>query len=228
MRVNMQAQNSGLITQHITYLKYTFHPLLGDENFKGELCSRMCHYLSVVMFCEYKKLISQQILILSICSSFPLSRRLSLYWNGKFFIHPQCFKENDLSPCLKQHRCKRTQYFLMINQCSLYFRVAYAESLGERNGNPFQYSCLEHPLDRGAWWAAVQRVAQNQTRLKRLSMRAHIGEGNCNPLQYTCLENPRDGGAWWAAVYGVTQSQTWLKLLSSSSIQKVYFIVIMM
>ena len=80
----------------------------------------MCHYLSVVMFCEHKKLITQQILILSICSSFPFSRRLSLYWNGKFFIHPQCFKENDLSPCLKQLKCKRTQYFLMINQCSLY------------------------------------------------------------------------------------------------------------
>ena len=28
-------------------------------------------------------------------------------------------------------------------------------SLGERNGNPFQYSCLENPMDRGAWWATV-------------------------------------------------------------------------
>ena len=33
-------------------------------------------------------------------------------------------------------------------------------------------------MDRGAWWAAVQRVAQSQTRLKRLSMHACIGEGN--------------------------------------------------
>ena len=37
------------------------------------------------------------------------------------------------------------------------------------NGNPLQYSCLENPRDRGAWWAAVSRVAQSQTRLKRLS-----------------------------------------------------------
>ena len=34
------------------------------------------------------------------------------------------------------------------------------------NGNPLQCSCLENPRDRGAWWAAVYGVAQNQTRLK--------------------------------------------------------------
>ena len=54
-------------------------------------------------------------------------------------------------------------------------------------------------------------VAQSQTLLKRLCMRACIGEGNGNPLQYSCLENPRDRGAWWAAVYGVAQSRTRLK-----------------
>ena len=31
------------------------------------------------------------------------------------------------------------------------------------NGNPFQYSCLENPMDRGAWWATVHRVAKNWT-----------------------------------------------------------------
>ena len=29
---------------------------------------------------------------------------------------------------------------------------------GEENGNPLQYSCLENPMDRGAWWAAVHAV----------------------------------------------------------------------
>ena len=38
----------------------------------------------------------------------------------------------------------------------------------EGNGNPLQYSCLENPMDRGAWWAAVYGVAQSQTRLKQL------------------------------------------------------------
>ena len=34
------------------------------------------------------------------------------------------------------------------------------------NGNPFQYSCLEHPMDRVAWQSTVYGVAQTQTRLK--------------------------------------------------------------
>ena len=38
--------------------------------------------------------------------------------------------------------------------------------IGEGNGNPLQYSCLENPRDRGAWWAAVFGVTQSRTRLK--------------------------------------------------------------
>ena len=36
-------------------------------------------------------------------------------------------------------------------------------SPGGRNGNPLQYSCLENPIDRGAWWATVHGVAKSQT-----------------------------------------------------------------
>ena len=85
------------------------------------------------------------------------------------------------------------------------------------HGNPLQYSCLENPMDRGAWWAAIHGVAPSQTQMKRPSMHACIGEGNGSPLQYSYLENPRDRGAWWAAFCGVTQSRTRLKQLSSSS-----------
>ena len=35
--------------------------------------------------------------------------------------------------------------------------------IGEGNGNPFQYSCLENPRDRGAWWAAVYGVTESDT-----------------------------------------------------------------
>ena len=36
-------------------------------------------------------------------------------------------------------------------------------SPGEGNGNPLQYSCLENPMDRGAWWATVHRFAESDT-----------------------------------------------------------------
>ena len=44
-------------------------------------------------------------------------------------------------------------------------------SLGEGNGSPLQYSGLENPRDRGAWWATVHGVTKNQKRLKQLSTR---------------------------------------------------------
>ena len=39
-------------------------------------------------------------------------------------------------------------------------------SLGGGNGNPFQYSCLGNPMDRGAWWATVHEAAKSWTRLR--------------------------------------------------------------
>ena len=36
---------------------------------------------------------------------------------------------------------------------------------GGGHGNTLQYSCLENPMDRGAWWATVYRVANSQTQL---------------------------------------------------------------
>ena len=40
------------------------------------------------------------------------------------------------------------------------------DSPGEGTGNPLQYSCLENPMDRGAWWATVPGVAKSRTRLR--------------------------------------------------------------
>ena len=41
----------------------------------------------------------------------------------------------------------------------------WGKSPGGGNGSPLQSSCLENPMDRGAWWAAVHRVAESRTRL---------------------------------------------------------------
>ena len=43
-------------------------------------------------------------------------------------------------------------------------------SPGGGHGNPLQYSCLENPMDRGAWWTTVHEAVKSQTQLKGLSM----------------------------------------------------------
>ena len=45
---------------------------------------------------------------------------------------------------------------------------------GEGNGNPLQYSCLENPMDGGAWWAAVHGVARSQTQLSNFTFTFHF------------------------------------------------------
>ena len=49
----------------------------------------------------------------------------------------------------------------------------WGRSPGGGHGNPLQYSCLENPMGRGAWWAIVHRIAKRQTRLKRLNTHTH-------------------------------------------------------
>ena len=45
---------------------------------------------------------------------------------------------------------------------------------GEGNGTPLQFSCLENPMDRGAWWAAVPGVAKSRTRLSDFTFTFHF------------------------------------------------------
>ena len=45
----------------------------------------------------------------------------------------------------------------------------WGRSTGGGHGNPLQYSCLENPMVRGAWWATVHEGAKSQTRLKQFS-----------------------------------------------------------
>ena len=101
----------------------------------------------------------------------------------------------------------------------LYYAWFYG-SKGEGNGNPVQYSCLENPVDRGAWWATVHRVTKSWTRVSNftslISLTSYFitGEGNGNSLQCSCLENPMDRGAWLAMVPGVAEGLIRLKWLS--------------
>ena len=51
----------------------------------------------------------------------------------------------------------------MTERLAFHFSLSCTE---EGNGKPLQYSCLENPRDRGAWWAAIYGVIQSRTRLK--------------------------------------------------------------
>ena len=53
---------------------------------------------------------------------------------------------------------------------STWLKVIY----GEGNGTPLQYSCLENPMDGGAWWAAVHGVAKSRTRLSDFPFTFHF------------------------------------------------------
>ena len=102
------------------------------------------------------------------------------------------------------------------------FKVCNTVFLGEGDGTPLQYSCLENLKDGGAWWAAVHGVAKSRTRLSDFTFTFHFHALEKEMATHSSVlawsgKNPRDGGAWWAAVYGVAQSQTQLKRLSSSN-----------
>ena len=94
----------------------------------------------------------------------------------------------------------------MLRKKYQFFSVSVALSTGKGNGTPLQYSCLENPMDGGAWKAAVHGVAEGLTRLSDFIFTFHfslscIGEGNGNPLQCSCLENP-------CPLWGRTESDT--------------------
>ena len=55
-----------------------------------------------------------------------------------------------------------------------YYRVMCTYGDGEGNGTPFHYSCLENPIDGGAWQAAVHGVAKSQTRLSDFTFTFHF------------------------------------------------------
>ena len=109
----------------------------------------------------------------------------------------------------------------------------WGRSHGGGHGRLLQYSCLEHPTDRGAWRATVHGVAKSRTRLsnntssggsvvKHMPIHAgHAGSdpglgrspggGNGNPLQYSCLENPHGQGSLVGYSPWVAESRTRLK-----------------
>ena len=54
----------------------------------------------------------------------------------------------------------------------IYTQLLYSSREG--NGTPLQYSCLENPMDGGAWWAVVHGVARSRTRLSDFTLTFHF------------------------------------------------------
>ena len=58
------------------------------------------------------------------------------------------------------------KFLKIIHNCLVLLNLAYVVwVIGEGNGTPLQYSCLENPTDGGAWWATVRGVNKSRTRL---------------------------------------------------------------
>ena len=72
----------------------------------------------------------------------------SVYFVGTFTVHFPGGSEVEASAC---------------NAGDLGSIPGSGRSPGEGNGNPLQYSCLENPMDRAAWWATVHGVAKSRT-----------------------------------------------------------------
>ena len=79
-------------------------------------------------------------------------------------------------------------------------------SAGEGNGNPLQYYCLENPLDRGAWWATVHRVAKSLTWLSDFTY-THL------------LSDPRDGSE-----LNMLFVRVYYNILGVESLLSIYFL----
>ena len=67
--------------------------------------------------------------------------------------------------------------------------------LGEGNDTPFQYSCLENPMDGGAWWAVVHGVAKSQTRLSDFTFTFHF-----HALEKEMATHSRESQGQWGLV----------------------------
>ena len=67
-----------------------------------------------------------------------------------------------------------TRWTIFGKVMSLLFNKLSRLVIGESNGNPLQYSCLENPMDGGVWWAAVHGVTRSRTRLSDFTLFFHF------------------------------------------------------
>ena len=97
------------------------------------------------------------------------SPKASILWRSALFIvqfsHPYMTTGKTIP---------LTRWTFVGKVMSLLFNMLSRLVIGEGNGTPLQYSCLENPMDGGAWWAAVHGVVKSQTRLSDCTFTFHF------------------------------------------------------
>ena len=76
-----------------------------------------------------------------------------------------------------EEKKKKKLFSKFCSGLALIFKKSFfsiSASNGEGNGKPLQYSCLENPMNGGAWWAAVHGVARSRTRLSDFPFAFHF------------------------------------------------------
>ena len=96
--------------------------------------------------------------------------------NFSEYMHfPQCCVRNrSLGSIKPQTSSGAAHLHCHLSSSSASTLVQASCTSGEGNDNPLQYSCLENPMDGGAWWAAVHGVARSQTRLSYFTFTFHF------------------------------------------------------
>ena len=126
-------------------------------------CGQILYHLSHQ---ERQRILGWVVYLSSRGSSWPRNQTRVSCIAGRFFTS-WATKEAHL---VDVEKCQWLDYFSpACNAGDLGSISGSGRSPGERNGNLLQYSCLENPMDRGAWWASVHRVAKSQTWLQWLS-----------------------------------------------------------
>ena len=115
--------------------------------------------------------------------------RFCVWWE-----HAPWFMDDHLSCCILQWQKGPGSLFHKGTNI-----IHGGRSPGRGHGNSLQYSCLENPMDRGAWWAIVYRVAKSPTWLKGLiTGQSHVWGCSFHNLT-TSQRSHLQGLSWWSS-----------------------------
>ena len=105
------------------------------------------------------------------------------------------------------HQGSLLLWVLSLGFLSSFFWVVVLSLPGEGNGNSLQYSCLENPMGRGAWWAAVHGVSKSGTRLSDFTLTHWRRKRQPSPV-FLPGESQGGGSLVGCRLWGRTESDT--------------------